>query len=111
MFVPSVDINAAPSPRCFSRAGGEDFCPLRANDHDAWRVHRASREFTFEGFWGVAAYVGSSSYGELIKRVKEYRYSRRCRFVLRWIYAVQVRTAATGFQWFSDPSAAAPTGR
>ena len=88
--VEAVDVNAAPSPRCFSRTGGEDVCPLRANDHDAWRVHRASGEFAFEGFWGVAAYVGSSSYGELIKRVKEYLYSRRCRFVLRWIHAVQV---------------------
>ena len=48
MFVPSVADNAAPSPRCFSRTGGEDFCPLRADDHDAWRVHRASGEFAFE---------------------------------------------------------------
>ena len=94
MFVPSVDANAAPGPRCFrcfSRTGGEDFCPLRADDHDAWRVHRASGEFAFEGFWGVAAYVGSSNYGELIKCVNEYLYSRRCRLVLRWIYTVQVR--------------------
>ena len=88
MFVPSVDVNAAPSPRCFSRTGGEDFCPLRANDHDACRVHRASGEFAFEGLWGVAAYVRSSNYGELIKRVQ----------------AVSSHSPL-------DPSAAAPTRR